>query len=326
MSRSPASPLVASSRPSRKRWPSTDAVRSSDRQGGDSRSRRRPITSRRPSGTRSSAPSAASPISRTSSRTNSGLPLVRRWSAAARAAGGSTPVREPTRPATSDWLRPSSAMCSHSPAVVARSSRSGSPVSTSRYVPATSRREPRRWRATNRSSSSDAVSAHWRSSMTSSRGWSRAVRRSRAVTSSKSRNRSSSAPAAVSPRCHANSGARRVHGQRAGTPSPSQQVAQRTRRPRSAASRAACSTSRDLPMPGSPLTRTNDPSPAAAASAAASSPRMCCERPTKGCVACPLDATAREPTGRMPLSAMGNSGTAVGGFGHFTAPLSRPPT
>ncbi len=146
---------------------------------------------------------------------------------------------------------------------------SSRPMSSSRTVARSNRPTSERRAASVRTSSSDASSAHWRSSSTMTSGRTDDAATTRCATDSNMAKRLAS-PAGPDPRslpvvssrrarsaaasgCSAAS-ARRTgnHGQNTGVAPPSNARPQRTRRPERSAMAATASTSRVLPMPGSP--------------------------------------------------------------------------
>src|SRR6266545_2006250 len=227
-------------------------------------------------------------------------------------------------------------------------------------VPSTSTRASRSSRATKRSSASDDRSAQCRSSRTSSSGSVSPARLSSPATASKRRKRAwsgsraglggsspslpaspgtsratSAAPSPSSARRVA--GSRRpawsrsawIHGQKAGAPSPSQQVPQRTPAPSDSARTASSSARRVLPMPGSPATSTSDPRPVVAPTRLSHSSSRSRWRPTKVPRRCPIAPFSRggarsgstgsrtlpAPTRYGATTAWSEQGTALGGRG-----------
>ena len=174
------------------------------------------------------------------------------------------------------------------------------------------------WPATKVSNCRDAGSAHCRSSSTSISCWSSEDCAMRPVIASKSSNRvrsvtrAASAAAALPPEVAtarlASWGASSVsrsrrptrlrsggsHGQNAGAAPPSKARPHRTAAPRAAAATAASSTSRVLPMPGSPSTSTTRVAVRASSSATITR-RSSTSRPTR-------PAAPGEPTSGVPAS------------------------
>ena len=162
--------------------PSTEANKRTSRPASSRWSRRRPITSRTPFGTRTrrvngsdswlSFPSAAR--SRTASPTNRGLPLVSRCSAETSRGGSGRPWAAATSRATSASLSPTRLIrrvggSRHSSVTVVAIGWSGVNA-ISRYVPRTSSLESPIWPARNCRSRREGVSAAWRSSNTTTSG------------------------------------------------------------------------------------------------------------------------------------------------------------